>query len=140
MKKERGTLPELAEEKKFREMQEMNVTGSRLRKHRLEKGYTLDDACVKLGGKVKPSILGKYERGERNPKREGLEMLSKLYDVDVDYLTGLTHVRSRAVFSGTKDCGISDEEKEMLELFSKADSKTKELVFAAFDIFGGNNQ
>ena len=48
-------------EKQFSELESKNVFGIRLRTLRVERGYTLDEACKKLEGKVKSSILGKCE-------------------------------------------------------------------------------
>ena len=122
-------------EKQFYESLEQKFLGSRLRALRLEKGFTLDDVCKRLAGKVKPSILGKYERGERFPKAEPLGKLAELYDVDVDYLIGLTNVRSRSVFSDRLN-EITDEEKSLVSLFSQSDRKKQRLIMDVFKIYG----
>lgn len=126
----------MSEQQRLEEIQATNLTGMRLRELREEKGYSLDQLAVKLDNKYSSSVLGKHERGERNPKRKCLEDMAKLYGVDVNYLLGLTHVRKRGLAEGNqKDQSVSEDEKKLVEDFKKCDKKTKELIFYTLRTF-----
>lgn len=125
-----------SEEARYNEIREMNLTGMRLRELREEKGWSLERLAVLLDNKYSSSVLGKHERGERHPKRKCLEDLAKVYNVDLNYLLGLTHVRSREGFDDSiKDSGITPEEKKLVKNFSKCDEKEKELIFYTLRTF-----
>lgn len=66
---------------------------NRLRKVRKQKGLTLEELAKELQEKenlkIVPNGLGKYEREEREPRRETWVKLADYYDVPVAYLMGL---------------------------------------------------
>ena len=66
---------------------------NKLRQFRKQKGLTLEELAKELQEKenlkIVPNGLGKYERGEREPKRETWVKLADYYDVPVAYLMGL---------------------------------------------------
>lgn len=66
---------------------------NRLRKLRKQKGLTLEELAKELQEKenlkIVPNGLGKYEREERDPKRETWLKLADYYNVPVAYLMGL---------------------------------------------------
>ena len=66
---------------------------NKLRQVRKQKGLTLEELAKELQEKenlkIVPNGLGKYERGEREPKRETWIKLADYYDVPVAYLMGL---------------------------------------------------
>ena len=66
---------------------------NRLRRFRKQKGLTLEELAKELQEKenlkIVPDGLGKYEREERDPKRETWVKLANYYDVPVSYLMGL---------------------------------------------------
>ena len=66
---------------------------NRLRQFRKQKGLTLEELAKELQEKenlkIVPNGLGKYERGEREPRRETWIKLADYYDVPVAYLMGL---------------------------------------------------
>ena len=66
---------------------------NRLRRFRKQKGLTLEELAKELQEKenlkIVPNGLGKYEREERDPKRETWVKLANYYDVPVSYLMGL---------------------------------------------------
>lgn len=66
---------------------------NRLRKLRKQKGLTLEELAKELQEKenlkIVPNGLGKYERGEREPRRETWIKLADYYNVPVAYLMGL---------------------------------------------------
>ena len=125
-----------SEEARYNEIREMNLTGIRLRELREEKGWSLEHVAVLLDNKYSSSVLGKHERGERHPKRKCLEDLAEVYGVDINYLLGMTHVRTREGFDdNAKDSGVSTEEKKLDKNFSKCDEKEKNLIFYVLRTF-----
>lgn len=66
---------------------------NRLRQVRKSKGLTLEELAKELQEKenlkIVPNGLGKYEREEREPRRETWVKLADYYDVPVSYLMGL---------------------------------------------------
>lgn len=64
----------------------MVTLGTRLRALREEKGLTLEQVANSVGT-TKVSI-GRYEKDEREPKSEMLNLLADFFDVSVDYLLG----------------------------------------------------
>lgn len=66
---------------------------NRLRQVRKQKGLTLEELAKELQEKenlkIVPNGLGKYEREEREPKKEVWIKLADYYDVSVAYLMGL---------------------------------------------------
>ena len=66
---------------------------NRLRQVRKQKGLTLEELAKELQEKenlkIVPNGLGKYEREEREPKKEVWIKLADYYDVPVAYLMGL---------------------------------------------------
>ena len=66
---------------------------NRLRQFRKQKGLTLEELAKELQEKenlkIVPNGLGKYEREEREPKRETWVKLANYYNVPVAYLMGL---------------------------------------------------
>ena len=64
----------------------MVTLGARLRALREEKGLTLEQVANSVGT-TKVSI-GRYEKDEREPKSEMLNLLADFFDVSVDYLLG----------------------------------------------------
>ena len=66
---------------------------NRLRQFRKQKGLTLEELAKELQKKenlkIVPNGLGKYEREEREPKRETWVKLANYYDVPISYLMGL---------------------------------------------------
>ena len=66
---------------------------NRLRQVRKQKGLTLEELAKELQEKenlkIVPNALGKYEREEREPKKETWIKLADYYCVPVSYLMGL---------------------------------------------------
>lgn len=66
---------------------------NRLRQVRKQRGLTLEELAKELQEKenlkIVPNGLGKYEREEREPRRETWVKLANYYDVPVSYLMGL---------------------------------------------------
>lgn len=63
-----------------------------LRKLREEKKLSLRELGKELN--MNASVLGNYERGDRNPKKEVWEKLAIYFDVSVPYIMGLSDTRN----------------------------------------------
>ena len=70
----------------------MALFSDRLKYLREELGYSLQDIADECG--VSKSSIHLYELGTRKPKRETLEELCCLFNVDMDYLLGKSDVRN----------------------------------------------
>lgn len=58
----------------------------RLKELRLQRGYSQIELGKKLG--LSNSTISMYERGERNPDFETLDLIADFFNVDVSYLLG----------------------------------------------------
>lgn len=72
----------------------MSIFSDRLKLLREEYSLSLNDVAIKCG--VTKSSIHLYELGKRCPKREVLEELSCLFNVDMDYLLGRSDIRNAA--------------------------------------------
>lgn len=63
--------------------------GKRLRKLRIQRGYSQIEASKKLN--IADSTLSNYERDQRHPDPKMLIKMIKLYNTNADYLLGLTN-------------------------------------------------
>ena len=70
----------------------MSLFSDRLKELREEYGLSLRELADKCG--VSKSAIHLYELGTRHPKREALEEMSCLFNVDIDYLLGKTDVKN----------------------------------------------
>lgn len=68
----------------------MDTLGARLKKLREQNGFTLEYVASKVGT-TKVSI-SRYEKNEREPKGEMLNLLANFFNVTVDYLLGRTDI------------------------------------------------
>lgn len=114
----------------YQEVKEKNLIGKRLKELRLEQGWSLQELSQKINCEYSSSALGKYERGERHPKRKGLERLAEIYDVDVEYLTCRIHVRKGSKLKSS-DLLITAAEKKLAKKFSKCSKKEQQLIMYA---------
>lgn len=67
----------------------METFGQRLRRVRLERGWTIKDLAVKV--RLDPSMISNYELGKKFPNYWNLIELAVKLDVSLDYLTGIDH-------------------------------------------------
>lgn len=93
------------------------------KKHRM----TQLEVSKKLG--VSPSAYAMYERGERQPNIEALILLSKLYDVSLDYLLIGTNYKGNGLSLTKKqelllslfgELGDEDEQDKVINLIKVA--------------------
>ena len=69
-------------------MDNLNKLGQRMEKLRKDNNYNQGEIAEMLG--VAPSTYSYYENGERNLNTTVLLKLSKIYDVSIDYLVGIS--------------------------------------------------
>ena len=70
----------------------MSKFGERVSMLRNSMGLSLRELSKKTG--ISPSAIHAYETGKRKPKREALEAISDVFNVDIEYLQGKTDVRN----------------------------------------------
>ena len=77
----------------------MNI-GKRLKQLRLEKGLTMDlfvyDINSKYNIDINKGFVSKWENGVNEPSLKYASCLAQYFDVSLDYLIGLTEVRTPA--------------------------------------------
>lgn len=69
----------------------------RLKDLRTASKYTMEQLAKMIG--VGKSAIGNYESGRRYPKKEQLEALADIFNVDMDYLTCRTDIPNRLIGS-----------------------------------------
>ena len=85
----------------------------RLKELRQIKGLTQSQLADKLG--CNQTAIGKYERGDLQPRIETLFKLANIFDCSIDYLLGY---EKDAEYSYA-NTNPSDKEKRILELFGQ---------------------
>lgn len=70
----------------------MDTLGSKLKKLREEKGFTLEYVATRLN--TTKTSIGRYEKNDREPKSEMINSLADFYNVSTDYLLGRTDKRN----------------------------------------------
>ncbi len=88
-----------------------------LRLLRNEKGLSQQELALSLG--ISKSAVNMYERGERQPNFETLELIADFFKVDTDYLLGRTNA-ARTAYPGTVAAhfdteDLTDDEKKDVE-------------------------
>lgn len=86
---------------------------NRLRELREEKGYSLRELGEKLG--MNASVLGNYERGDRQPKIEVWEKIAKFFEVTPAFLMGLSSVKDKSNFFPIDRSELTDQNKVILD-------------------------
>ena len=108
---------------------------NRIKELREERGYSYRD-LASLSGVSKTSIV-LYEQGKRNPKREVLESLADIFNVDMDYLIGRSDIRSayagqiesiRRKKEALNETKLTEGEEMLLNLFRQIPADRQELV------------
>lgn len=72
----------------------MATFGDRLKTLRSRKELSQMQLSKQIG--ISKSSINMYERGEREPKFETLEVIADYFNVDLDYLLGKTNIENRA--------------------------------------------
>lgn len=110
---------------------------NRIRDLRKEKGLTLDELSKELQEKEKIKIgsnaLGKYERGEREPKLKTWIKMSEYFSVPVSYLQGVSEYRTNLSDLSNINTfvkfmnDVADGKKENGDLFFTEETWQKEI-------------
>ena len=64
---------------------------------RLQNGYTQDTLAKAL--KISRTAISMYERGNREPDFETLEIIADFFNVDMDYLLGRSDIRKKFILT-----------------------------------------
>ena len=77
----------------------MTGIGMRIKELRAEKNLTMDTLVDDMRTrfnikKLDKSMISRWERGENEPSLENAKYLSMYFDVSLDYLIGLTDIRT----------------------------------------------
>lgn len=86
---------------------------------RNEKDLSQQELADKL--KISKSSINMYERGERQPNFETLELIADFFNVDIDYLLGRTYKTTKIINPHTIAAHFDGDEytKEELEEIKK---------------------
>ena len=100
----------------------MSEFGKRLRALRTGRGLTQEELARQLG--VSKSALCMYERGEREPRRETLLAIARLFGVDLSELFGLPRTAHLDRIPAPPDAALalSPDERLLLELYRALES------------------
>ena len=88
----------------------MDVFGLRLKQLRAERELTMDMLVTDMKSlfpniKIEKSMVSRWEKGENAPSWENVKNLSIYFNVSLDYLAGLTDVRTPSRLLATKKKG-----------------------------------
>lgn len=77
----------------------MSIFGERIKLLRDERDMSMDMLVADLKSKypnikIEKSMISRWEKGENNPTWENVKYLSMYFNVSLDYLAGLTDVRT----------------------------------------------
>ena len=102
----------------------MNLTAKRLKYLRDEKKLSQDELSIILG--IDRTTYLKYEKSGKVPTYKIIK-LANFYNVSSDYLLGLTD-KPNNLLPNIKEYYISDDEKELLEIYRKLPPESKTTI------------
>ena len=111
--------------------------GSIMKLLRAEKGMSQQEIADAL--KVSKSAINMYERGERQPNFETMELIADYFNVDLDYLYGRSNIRKKVHFDkdGNEytliDSDLSIIQRERSKMSNKEKIKLMNILKANFD-------
>lgn len=108
---------------------------------RAEKGMSQQEMADAL--KMSKSAINMYERGERQPNFEVMELIADYFNVDMDYLYGRTEIRKKIHFDNdgteyipvTPDSDMVIIQRERNKMSDKQKTKLMNILKANFDEF-----
>ena len=76
------------------------------------------------------STVASWETGNRFPRKQYMEQIADIFNVDIDYLYGRTDLRQSIHFDndGNMMVHLSEKEYRMIKAYRQADSIDKEMV------------
>ena len=92
----------------------MKTLGERLKDLRKEKGYTLEQVAEKLN--TTKVTISRYENNLREPKRETISQLAKLFNVSTDYILGRTENKATPDTTSTFESLLVENYSSLKEL------------------------
>ena len=102
----------------------------RIAELRKEKGLNQVGLGLKLN--VSQKMISAYESGMHQPGVDTLKQMAKLFNVSVDYIIGVSDIRTPA--EKFVSDGLSDTELELLDIFKQLSGEDKQkaigIVFA----------
>ncbi|WP_197260597.1 helix-turn-helix domain-containing protein [Brevibacillus laterosporus] len=107
------------------------IVGQRLREARTKKGLQQNRVAAQLG--IHNSTLAKYESGQRELDLDTLKKLAELYEVSVDWITGMDSVSVPAL----KDIKNPDAEEIKEILNSLPENKRREFLDQMYIVAAG---
>lgn len=96
----------------------------RIREAREAAGLSQKELAEKMG--VKPATLNGYEKGNHDPKSDGLSAIADICDVTVDFLLGRDDVLKRAE-------QLDEREEWLLDTFRQFNEEGKERLLETVD-------
>lgn len=95
----------------------------RFRQEREFKNLSQNDLANLLG--VSQQSISKYENGSREAGYDILIQMSKIFDVSIDYLLGLSNIRR---IEDIQNEQLSADEKRIIETYRTIDSDGKQIL------------
>lgn len=95
----------------------------RFRQERELKNLSQNDLANILG--VSQQSISKYENGSREAGYDLLIQMSKIFDVSIDYLLGLSNVRR---IENIRNEQLSTEEKRIIDAYRTMNSDEKQIL------------
>lgn len=82
------------------------------------------------------STVASWETGNRFPRKQYMEQIADIFNVDIDYLYGRTDLRQSIHFDndGNMMVHLSEKEYRMIKAYRQADSIDKEMVLRILKI------
>lgn len=93
---------------------------NRIRELREEKNITQVRLSIEL--EVSQETISAYEMGKYYPSVKSLLKLREIFDVNIDYILGLSDTRTEPVYSRT----LKDDEQAVIQTYRKMDEKGKD--------------
>lgn len=79
---------------------------------------------------IKYTTYANYESGIRQPNSDFLIKISKFYDVSIDYILGLTKIKSYS----SQNIDLSEEDLDFIKKYKKLDTYSKKIINVLLDL------
>ena len=92
----------------------------RMKQLRLERGISQEELAKRIG--VSRSCIGNYEQGTREPSYKDLEALCDYYNVDMDYMLGLSDISKHSIAHN-----LSPAEEVLIDIY-RNDETSRDMI------------